>query len=76
MAEEMRTMSRVCRAPRVVEPDEKVAPLLYVVSREADTVNGCRFDANLWCRPRKSRTTPAAPPASKCTNNRLDKKRA
>jgi len=25
-----------------------VAPLLYVVSREADTVNGWRFDANLW----------------------------
>jgi hypothetical protein len=26
-------------------------PLLYVVSREADTVNGWRFDANLWNRP-------------------------
>ena len=41
-------MSREGRAPRLVEPEEMVAPLLYVVSREADTVNGWRFDANLW----------------------------
>ena len=25
-----------------------VPPLLFVVSREADEVNGWRFDANLW----------------------------
>jgi 3-oxoacyl-[acyl-carrier protein] reductase len=25
-----------------------VAPLLFVVSRDADKVNGCRFDANTW----------------------------
>jgi 3-oxoacyl-[acyl-carrier protein] reductase len=48
MAEEMRTMSREGRASRLVEPEEMVAPLLYVVSREADSVNGWRFDANLW----------------------------
>ena len=48
MAEEMRAMSRDGRAARLVEPDEMVPPLLYVVSREADTVNGWRFDANLW----------------------------
>jgi len=48
MAEEMRRMSREGRAPRLVEPDEMVPPLLYVVSREADSVNGWRFDANLW----------------------------
>jgi NAD(P)-dependent dehydrogenase (short-subunit alcohol dehydrogenase family) len=48
MAEEMRTMSREGRAPRLVEPEEMVLPLLYVVSREADSVNGWRFDANLW----------------------------
>jgi 3-oxoacyl-[acyl-carrier protein] reductase len=48
MAEEMRTMSREGRAARLVEPEEMVPPLLYVVSREADTVNGWRFDANLW----------------------------
>jgi 3-oxoacyl-[acyl-carrier protein] reductase len=48
MAEEMRAMSREGRAPRLVEPDAMVPPLLYVVSRKADTVNGWRFDANLW----------------------------
>jgi 3-oxoacyl-[acyl-carrier protein] reductase len=48
MAEEMRAMSREGRAPRLVEPEEMVPPLLYVVSRDADTVNGWRFDANLW----------------------------
>jgi 3-oxoacyl-[acyl-carrier protein] reductase len=48
MAEEMRAMSRDGRAARLVEPDEMVPPLLYVVSREADRVNGYRFDANAW----------------------------
>jgi NAD(P)-dependent dehydrogenase (short-subunit alcohol dehydrogenase family) len=48
MADEMRAMSREGRAPRLVEPEEMVPPLLYVVSREADNVNGWRFDANLW----------------------------
>jgi len=48
MADEMRAMSREGRAPRLVEPEEMVPPLLYVVSREADNVNGYRFDANLW----------------------------
>jgi NAD(P)-dependent dehydrogenase (short-subunit alcohol dehydrogenase family) len=55
MAEEMRAMSREGRAPRLVEPEEMVPPLLYVVSREADNVNGWRFDANLW--------DPVLPPA-------------
>ena len=48
MAEEMRRMSRDGRAARLVEPDEMVPPLLYVISREADRVNGMRFDANAW----------------------------
>ena len=48
MAAEMREMSRDGRAARLVEPDEMAPPLLYVVSREADPVNGWRFDANLW----------------------------
>jgi NAD(P)-dependent dehydrogenase (short-subunit alcohol dehydrogenase family) len=47
MADEMRVMSREGRAPRLVEPEEMVPPLLYVVSRAADKVNGYRFDANL-----------------------------
>ena len=48
MADEMREMSRDGRAARLVEPDEMVPPLLYVVSRDADKVNGYRFDANAW----------------------------
>src|SRR3954466_9375899 len=48
MADEMRTMSREGSAPRLVEPDEMVPPLLYVVSEAADGVNGYRFDANAW----------------------------
>jgi hypothetical protein len=48
MADEIRTMSREGRAPRLVAPDEMAPPLLYVVSREADSVNAYRFDANLW----------------------------
>jgi 3-oxoacyl-[acyl-carrier protein] reductase len=48
-------MSREGRAPRLVEPGEMVSPLLYVVSCEADSVNGWRFDANLW--------DPSLPPA-------------
>jgi NAD(P)-dependent dehydrogenase (short-subunit alcohol dehydrogenase family) len=55
MADEMRTMSREGRAPRLVEPEEMIPPLLYVVSPEADNVNGYRFDANLW--------DPSLPPA-------------
>jgi 3-oxoacyl-[acyl-carrier protein] reductase len=73
MAKEMRSMSREGRAPRLVEPEEILPPLLYVVSREADKINGWRFDANFWdpslppaeaalrCRPsRRLRTASAA----------------
>ena len=48
MAEEARAASREGRTAQLVEPDEMVPPLLYVVSREADRVNGYRFDANAW----------------------------
>jgi NAD(P)-dependent dehydrogenase (short-subunit alcohol dehydrogenase family) len=48
MAQEMRDWSREGRAPRLVEPDEMVPPLLYVVSTAADKVNGYRFDALTW----------------------------
>jgi NAD(P)-dependent dehydrogenase (short-subunit alcohol dehydrogenase family) len=65
MAEEMRAMSREGRAPRLVEPEEMVPPLLYVVSREADSVNGWRFDANLWdaSLPRREAARRAGRPA-------------
>jgi hypothetical protein len=55
MADEMRTLSREGRVPGLVEPDEMVPPLLWVVSPAADKVNGWRFDANLW--------DPSLPPA-------------
>jgi 3-oxoacyl-[acyl-carrier protein] reductase len=48
MAKEMRDWSATGKAAKLVEPDEMVAPLLFVVSREADMVNGYRFDANTW----------------------------
>ena len=73
MAEEMRAMSREGRAPRLVEPEEMVPPLLYVVSREADNVNGWRFDANLWeghCHRPKPPAAPAGWPGSRCTRSR------
>src|ERR1700719_3561183 len=54
MAVEMRAASREGRVSRLVEPDEMVPPMLFVASREADAVNGWRFDANLW--------NPALPP--------------
>lgn len=48
MAKEMRDWSATGKAAKLVEPDEMVAPLLFVVSRDADAVNGYRFDANTW----------------------------
>ena len=48
MAAEMRAWSAAGTKPRLVEPDEMVAPLLFVVSDAANAVNGFRFDANAW----------------------------
>lgn len=48
MAQEMRDWSATGKAAKLVEPEEMVAPLLFVVSREADRVQGYRFDANSW----------------------------
>ncbi len=48
MSQVMRDWSREGRAPRLVEPDEMVPPLLYVVSDAANAVNGYRFDAMTW----------------------------
>jgi 3-oxoacyl-[acyl-carrier protein] reductase len=54
MAEEARALSAAGKMARLVEPEEMVPPMLFVASREADAVNGWRFDANLW--------NPALPP--------------
>jgi 3-oxoacyl-[acyl-carrier protein] reductase len=48
MAKEMREWSATGKAAKLVEPQEMVPPLLFVVSREADGVHGYRFDANTW----------------------------
>jgi len=48
MAQEMRDRSAAGTVPRLVEPEEMVPPLLFVVSRAADRINGYRFDANAW----------------------------
>lgn len=61
MAAEMRARSAASTVPLLVEPDDMVAPLLFVVSRAADGVNGFRFDANNWHEDRdpKTMTRPA-----------------
>jgi NAD(P)-dependent dehydrogenase (short-subunit alcohol dehydrogenase family) len=48
MAQEMRDRNAAGTVPRLVEPEEMVPPLLFVVSRAADRINGYRFDANAW----------------------------
>jgi NAD(P)-dependent dehydrogenase (short-subunit alcohol dehydrogenase family) len=56
MAVEMRARSAASAVPLLVEPDDMVAPLLFVVSRAADGVNGFRFDANNWHDGRNPKT--------------------
>ena len=50
MAAEMRVWSAAGTKPKLVEPEEMVPPLLFVVSEAANAVNGFRFDANAWNR--------------------------
>jgi NAD(P)-dependent dehydrogenase (short-subunit alcohol dehydrogenase family) len=61
MAEEMRRASQEGRVDRLVEPEDMVAPLSWVVSREADNVTGMRYDAKQW-----DRTVPPAEAARHC----------
>jgi len=56
MAAEMRARSAASAAPLLVEPDDMVGPLLFVVSHAADAVNGFRFDANNWHKERDPST--------------------
>jgi 3-oxoacyl-[acyl-carrier protein] reductase len=48
MSQVMRDWSREGKVAKLVEPDQMVPPLLYVVSTAADKVNGYRFDAMTW----------------------------
>src|SRR5262249_15524780 len=59
MAEGMRQMSREGRAPRLVEPEEMVPPLLYIVSCEANQINGWRFEIKSPARTSGSRCVSA-----------------
>lgn len=48
MAQELRDLSAAGKVRRLVEPEDMVPPLLWVVSSAADKVNGMRYDANAW----------------------------
>ena len=55
IADEMKSASSAGRIDRLVEPEQMVPPVLWVISRAADKVNGYRFDADSW--------DPSLPPA-------------
>jgi 3-oxoacyl-[acyl-carrier protein] reductase len=48
LALEIRQARLAGRGPRMLEPEEMVPPLLWLVSSAADNINGRRFDANAW----------------------------
>jgi 3-oxoacyl-[acyl-carrier protein] reductase len=48
MAQEMRDWSRDGKVSRLVEANEMVPPLLWVVNAPTARVNGKRYDANTW----------------------------
>jgi 3-oxoacyl-[acyl-carrier protein] reductase len=48
MADEVRAWSAEGKVKKLVEPEDMVPPLLWVVSTAADQVNGMRYDANAW----------------------------
>jgi len=48
MADEARAKARTGEIPRLLDPEQMVPPLLWLCSRDADTVNGIRVDAMLW----------------------------
>ena len=48
IAQEVRDASARGEMPRLVEPQDMVPPLMWLVSSQADQVNGQRFDANAW----------------------------
>jgi NAD(P)-dependent dehydrogenase (short-subunit alcohol dehydrogenase family) len=48
IAQEVRDASRLGTGPRLLEPEQMVPPLLWLISSDADAVNGWRFDATDW----------------------------
>jgi 3-oxoacyl-[acyl-carrier protein] reductase len=55
IAQEVRDASRLGTGPRLLEPQQMVPPLLWLISSEADAVNGWRFDATDWDPSREGR---------------------
>lgn len=47
IADEVREASRLGRV-KLLEPEQMVPPLLWLISSEANHINGWRFDANDW----------------------------
>ena len=47
MADEARALSAAGKM-YLIEPEEMVGPMNFVASRDADRINGWRFDATLW----------------------------
>lgn len=48
MADEVRDASRKGRIAPLLKPEQMLPPLLWLISSDADSVNGYRFDATLW----------------------------
>jgi NAD(P)-dependent dehydrogenase (short-subunit alcohol dehydrogenase family) len=48
MAKEIRDASREGHIAPLLKPTQMLPPLLWVLSADANNVNGYRFDANLW----------------------------
>lgn len=48
MADEARDRATRGEIPKLLEPEQMVPPLLWLCSRDCDTVNGIRVDARLW----------------------------
>ena len=64
MAEEIRRKNREGSIDRLVEPEEMVPAASWVVSRDADKVNGMRYDAKQWdaSLPPAEAAAPLRPP--------------
>jgi 3-oxoacyl-[acyl-carrier protein] reductase len=48
MNQELRDASRAGSVPKLLEPDQMAAPLLWLCSKAMDGVSGVRVDAQLW----------------------------
>jgi len=61
MAEEIRDASREGRIAPLLKPTQMLPPLLWVLSPDANSLNGYRFDATLWDSPAEAGRRVARP---------------